>query len=100
VPFFQVDTEAASPAPDFPETRELAPALIHALGGLPEPWRQTMRLFYLSDFRIADLAHRFDITLEGVRARLRKGRALLAAATSPSASDPRGSTSAMRSSRL
>jgi len=81
VPFFQVDESASLPGIDVPESRELAPVVEKALVRIPEPWRQTMRLFYLGDYRISDLARRFGISLEGVRARLRKGRALLAAET-------------------
>lgn len=78
VPFFSVDEAAALPGLEVPEVREWAPILERALERLPEPWRQTMRLFYLGDYRIRDLACRFGISLEGVRARLRKGRDLLA----------------------
>jgi len=77
VGFQFVDAEAHVPADDISEAEELGPAMRQAIEQLPEPWRQTMRLFYLHDYRISQLARRFRITLEGVRARLRKGRALL-----------------------
>jgi len=52
--------------------------ILEALAALPEKYRLVLTLYYISDFRIEDIANIIGRTSSAVKMRLQKGRKLLA----------------------